>query len=45
MTVAELIAELQKFPSDLEVVRQMTVEYGVTEIENVEIRNGNVVID
>jgi hypothetical protein len=45
MTVAELIVELQKFPLDLEVMRQLTAEYGVTEIETVELRNGNVVID
>ncbi len=35
MTVAELIAELQKLPADADVVRQMTAEWGTIEIESI----------
>lgn len=45
LTVGKLMEQLEAFPWDIEVRRQINGEWGTIEIEKVEIRNGRVIID
>jgi hypothetical protein len=45
MTNEEAIKELEKYPKDAEVKRQMTAEYGTVSVEEIRFEDGQIVID